>query len=59
MWQVSIKATWLSDASVDPDAMTEVTEMTEMSGTARSRKPRHRGGGYDEEGEEYDEQVGG
>jgi hypothetical protein len=51
--KVSVKATWLSDASVDADAMTEVTEMTEATGNGKpSRAHRHRNGE-----DEYDEQV--
>jgi hypothetical protein len=41
--KVSIKASWLHDARIDPDAMTEVTELTEQSmTTAKSRKSKHK-----------------
>jgi len=46
--KVSVKATWLSNASIDPDAMTEVTEMTEQTGRSRHRH-RHGEDAYDEQ----------
>jgi hypothetical protein len=54
--KVSIKARWMKDATVDPDAQTEVTALSEFSGTVgRSHGGGGREGGGD--GQVCDDQV--